>query len=162
VKTASKINLVLLAGVAILWSALQWPRDDGADPLLFDQRIEQISIVHAAQVHDYVRDQCGWMQVRPQQVRAKTDALERLAGLARAQVHRRYGAGELDIARLGFKPDERISLDGQAFQFGALEPINQWRYLRAEDGSIALITDRYSDLLRADLSASDNTPCPDA
>jgi hypothetical protein len=161
-KRATRINLAVCAIALLLWLWLLRP--PALEPaLLFDQAVNTVRIEHVGVSREFKRDRCGWIQTEPRQLRANTAALDRLASLARSIPHRRYVAGALALEKLGFSQDSALTLNQQRVVLGGVEPINGWRYVRLPDGSIALLTDRFSDLLTKDLSDPNRAlGCPDA
>lgn len=161
-KSATRTNLALGALTLVLWLALsQQPAAER--PLLTTQPVQTLRIERAEFRSAFLRDRCGWIQTEPQRIRANAESLNRLASLAAAIPHRRYKAAALATEKLGFKGGAMVTLNQQRIAFGGIEALNGWRYVRLEDGSIALLTDRFSDLLQVDLrEAGLPLECPDA
>jgi|GEM_PF-1520683 len=163
-KGATRSNLALALLSAALWSALWFTSaEQQTTQLLQLDKALRIRIDTPTASTSFERDACGWIRAGADPKRALAPALERLAGLASARVLKRYPRGDLDDTRLGLTPRRAIHLNGQRVEFGGLEPINGWRYVRLTDGSVVLIVDRYSDLFKAELlDSSQPLACPDA
>jgi hypothetical protein len=91
----------------------------------------------------------GWSMREPYALPADETAILRLLAIARAPIHFRHPASELDASKIGLDPPQTtLEVGTTTLEIGTTDAINGDRYVRVGD-TIALVRDRFSPFLGA-------------
>lgn len=143
-----RINLVLLATVALLGALIWFARPGGFPSLtpLDPATVEliEISDLSGRQIR-LQKETRGW---RSGSVAANRPRINQLLGICRTASLERFPA-PADLSPFGLDPAPiRLRLDGLIIDFGATDPVNGWRYVRIGK-QIHLIADGFYHHLTA-------------
>lgn len=150
------LNLLLLVAVIGLGTAayFQYQKKSAPKPKLTGYAPEAVvkaEIAWAgAPVIKLGKQGSGWVMTAP--VAARVDEFEILSvtNLASTEVQETLTADELNLKDIGLLPPERtVTLNGSVLAFGATEPLNARRYVKA-GGKVLLIDDPASPALDKD------------
>ncbi|HEY1077178.1 MAG TPA: DUF4340 domain-containing protein [Fontimonas sp.] len=153
----AKLNIAMvgvLAGLgAVVWFTREKPEVLPPLTALSAQTLKQILIEHPGTPAIRLEKQGEqWQLVAP--VKAPTDPLEvaGIVALASSPVERSLPLAEVTLAELGLEPPQySVTFNDQVLGFGADEPIQARRYIKAAD-HVALIADPPKEPLDADYS----------
>lgn len=142
------LNLLLLLAVAAL-AALAWL---GPNPHR-KPTVVRISTLRPQQIHTVRVQRSGgtmvvlrrrgkaWRVTAPRDLPADAERVNLILALAETPSHAHYPLGQIDPKALGLDPPHaRVYLDGEAFLFGAQEPVSYDRYVQ-HGNTVYLITD---------------------
>lgn len=115
--------------------------------------INTIDIQHNAH-HSQLNKQTGnskqaWIFTSPINIDANPFRISSLLKILNAPIHAKYKTSELNLEKIGLsKPATQIKFDSQLIQFGAINPLNDLRFILYND-YVYLIEDVYSPLIRS-------------
>jgi hypothetical protein len=156
-KRAARQRLWLVAVLALLAVLVAWTlhRQAPAAPetllSLDPAEVTHIDVAaHDGAVRRFEKRNGHWWMTAPLKGRADDAHLERLAGIAAAEVLRWRPAAEFDLARIGLAPPFAVvHVDGHELRLGSLAALAPQRYVLLDD-HVALIPARYA----ADITAT--------
>ena len=89
----------------------------------------------------------GWQLTAPISLPANPFRIDPLLQLRRAVSHSSFPVVEQALSQYGLSPPEVwLSLDGERYAFGGIEPLNGYRYVMV-DGAVHLLSDRIQNYL---------------
>jgi hypothetical protein len=143
-----RVNLILLATVALLGALIWFAQPAGFPPLTpldpFTVELIEISDLSGRQIR-LQRDARGW---RSGSATANHPRIAQLLGICRTASLDRFPT-PADLSPFGLDPAPiRLRLDGLIIDFGTTDPINGWRYVRVGN-QIHLIADGFYHHLTA-------------
>lgn len=90
----------------------------------------------------------GWRMTEPRDLRAAAGKIDNLLAVAGAASHRRYPAGDVDLAEMGLDdPEAVLTLGGTRLVFGGTDPVAGRRYVRVGN-TVHMISGRYLSRIR--------------
>lgn len=148
------LNLGLLALAAVLgWLVYQSLRPESGPKRLHPAAPEAVQTLLLDRPGDQDlslrRDGAGWRLESPRPLPASELHVNMLLRFLTAPVEARYPVAAIDTAALGLDgPRPALVADGRRYQFGALEPLGQRRYLRVDD-EVLLVADAVTPLVNS-------------
>jgi len=147
VNSRSLLNLGLVVAVAALAAlAIYQPGVKKPSPkrisALDADNIAHIEIDRPGQPKVVLaREGKQWRMTAPKPLYANAFKVQGLLGVARAEAHRSYPVSAVKLKNLGLDPAKAVlRLDGTAFAFGDVDPVDRSRYLRVGD-TVYLVDD---------------------
>ncbi len=143
--------LLLVVGLATL-AYLRPGLDEPPPPATLSQALpEQAQRVNierpGRETISFVRSESGWQLTAPLSLPANPFRIEPLLQLRRAESHSSFPAVEEALSQYGLSsPPIWLSLDSERYAFGAVEPLNGYRYVMV-DRTVHLLSDRVQHYL---------------
>jgi hypothetical protein len=141
------INVALGAGVAAL-AAVVWlgPGRQGADYLLSGFKAGEVKAIRVEkagrEIAQLARGADGWRLVQPFSARADATQVQKLTAILDAKTTDKLAA--TGLARYDLDPPfAKLTIDGQAFSFGSLNPVVGAQYVLTNN-AIYLLPPRYA------------------
>ena len=162
-------TVMLVLVVALAWLAYLKPRSDGLTsyPLsnLKADQVRHIRLERGSSPTVTVEKQDDlWLITAPFSAHADPFQMERLLAIVAARATQRYAG--TDLARFELdRPQARLAIDGQLFDFGAISTVTREQYV-ATEGMVYAINPRYGsavaasaeELIRRQLFAANEAP----
>ena len=147
------LNIALLLVVALLGvyaylnSRQQAPEQHTRLVPLTPEEISRIEITHNQRRIELRKDGERWRMLHPIDIDANAFRVDTLLNLLDTASHATYGASTLALDKYGLAdPATSIRFNDIVIEFGILNPINDYRYVRSGD-SVHLIDDHFYPLL---------------
>lgn len=152
-RSRTLLNLALLLLVVLLglyvYKTQQPDTDESTDRLtqLNADAIERIQIRHQQRGLELQKQQGRWRMLAPIDIAANDFRIGTLLKLLESTSHAAYAVADLDLEQYGLADaTTAIRFNDTAIEFGIVNPINNYRYVRIGD-TIHLIDDHYYPLL---------------
>jgi hypothetical protein len=141
--------LIVLLGFYAYTTLQQQQRDNTASKLtsLSADEVEHIIIRHNQRTLELRKNAGHWRMLQPIDTEANRFRIDTLLKLLEAQSHAAYPAAELESGKYGVsEAATAIRFNDVSIEFGVVNPINNYRYVRIGD-TVHLIDDHYYPLL---------------
>jgi hypothetical protein len=159
-RSRNRLNLALLILVVGLAALVYWlsTRDEAPQietlATLDTSTVERIVIERRERPGILLEKRTsGWWLVAPIDIAASSFRVNSILELPQTQSRASYGAEELELARYGLEPPRASVTFGELrFDFGDINPVNRYRYVRIGD-RVHLVSDLLFDTLNADVAS---------
>ncbi|MGB5455466.1 MAG: DUF4340 domain-containing protein [Gammaproteobacteria bacterium] len=141
--------LIVLLGIYAYTTLQQQQRANTPSKLisLSADEIEHITIRHNQRTLELSRSAGNWRLRQPIDIEANSFRIDTLLKLLETRSHASYPAAELEPAKYGVsEAATAIRFNDVSIEFGVVNPINNYRYVRIGD-TVHLIDDHYYPLL---------------
>ena len=109
--------------------------------------VTQIDIHHNQRHIELRREDDKWRMLRPINIAANSFRIDTLLNMLNTASHAEYSTADLALDKYGLsEPDTSISFNDVTIEFGIVNPINNYRYVRI-NGTVHLIDDHFYPLL---------------
>jgi hypothetical protein len=148
------LNIVLLLIVALLAFYIYDSSKEEQASLKSEQltqlsadEVTQISIRHNQRHIELRRENDNWRMLQPIKVAANSFRIDTLLNMLNTVSHAEYSTADLELDKYGISSaSTSISFNGVTIDFGIVNPINNYRYVRIND-RVHLIDDHFYPLL---------------
>lgn len=141
--------LIVLLAAYIYISSQQEQASTQSEQLtqLSADKVSQITIRHNQRYIELNKENGKWRMLQPIAIDANSFRIDTLLNMLDAVTHASYPVIDLDAGKYGFsKANTSISFNNVTIDFGIVNPINNYRYVRAGD-TVHLIDDHFYPLL---------------
>jgi hypothetical protein len=109
--------------------------------------VTQINIRHNQRHIELRREDSGWRMLQPIDVKANSFRIDTLLKMINTVSHATYSTADLDLDKYGLSnAGTSISFNDITIDFGIVNPVNNYRYVRIND-TVHLIDDHFYPLL---------------
>ncbi len=109
--------------------------------------VTQIDIHHNQRHIELLREDDKWRMLQPVNIAANSFRIDTLLNMLNTASHAEYSTADLALDKYGLsEPDTSISFNDVTIEFGIVNPINNYRYVRIND-TVHLIDDHFYPLL---------------
>ena len=152
-KSRTLLNIVLLLLVVVLavymYMTDQQQETDGTEQLtpLSADKVNRIDIQHNQRHIVLSKQGNSWRMLQPINVDANSFRIDTLLKMLNTFSHSAYPAAGLELDKYGLsEPGTSVTFNDTSIDFGIVNPINNYRYVRVAD-TIHLIDDHFYPLL---------------
>lgn len=153
-RSRTLLNIALFLFVALLAGYVYYSGQQEQDSShkaqltqLSDEQVTQIDIRHNQRHIELRKEGERWRMLRPIRIDANAFRIDTLLNMLDAASHSDYAVTDLELDKYGLSDvSTSITFNNVSIDFGIINPINNYRYVRAGD-SVHLIDDHFYPLL---------------